>query len=181
MSKLSRFLISVIITGLAFIAGMHMYHAYEQTVSDQRAQEEELGQSITQGTSLSAPSLQLPVFRGGSAETLLKEIYLQDTPLPADLNKEQARQTLRSILDDYRENPQLQDFYEDLRRNTGESLTLSDLSGENMKDLLIKHPQIQEIIARHSKDPQFVKTLQEIFSNPQFIHSVAVLQQNKDK
>lgn len=39
-----------------------------------------------------------------------------------------------------------------------------------------KYPQVQEVLAKHSKDPEFVKTLQEIFSNPQFVHSVAVLQ-----
>ncbi|MBO7237695.1 MAG: hypothetical protein J6U96_00175 [Elusimicrobiaceae bacterium] len=82
---------------------------------------------------------------------------------------------------DYQDDAALKAFYTDLQQATGEQLDLTSLSGENMAGLLIKYPQIQEVIMRHSKDPAFAKTLQEIFSNPQFVRSVAVLQQGKQK
>ena len=181
MSKLSRFLIVVIILGLAFIASLRMYRAYEQTVQEQQAAAESVGQNLTQGNKPSAPVIQVPVFQKMASIALSQEVYVQDATLPEELSKEQARQTMRSILDDYKQDPQLQAFYAQLRKSTGESLDLAALSGENMTQLLVKYPQIQEIIAQHMQNPQFAKTLQEIFSNPQFVHSVAVLQQANKK
>ena len=180
MSKLSYFLLGVIIVGLAFITGVRMYRSYEEKVQEDQAAQEAIGRNFTVQQS-GVPSIQLPVFGGKDPSGLLKEIYLQDAVLPEELDREQARQTLHSILDDYSQDPKLQAFYQDLQQSTGQSIELTDLSGENLPALLTKYPQIQQIIAKHSQDPEFVKTLQEIFSNPQFIRSVVVLQQNPEK
>ena len=180
MSVLSRCLIGVMLLGLAFVVGLRLYRSYEQTVAEQTAQTETLGQSFSRSYPAAA-NQQLPVFRGFPIANLPAEVYIEDAALPADLNKEQARQTLRSILADYQDNAALQSFYADLFQSTGESLDLTSLSGDNMTVLLAKYPQIQDVIAKHTQNPEFVKTLQEVFSNPQFVRSVAVLQQGKDK
>ena len=181
MSALSRFLTGVIIIGLAFIASLRLYRGYERRVQmEQAALEDQQGSTLFNG-GVRAPVMQMPVFRSNAALSAdaNQEIYLQDVTLSAQTNKEQARETLRSILSDYKDNPELKAFYAELQQSTGQPLDLVSLSGENMADLLTKYPQIQEIISRHSQDPSFSKTVQEIFSNPQFIRSVVILQEEK--
>ena len=182
MSLLSRVLTGIIIIGLAFIVAVRMYRGYEQDVAATQ-ESSQTAQPVSSAVvaSTGPVKLQLPVFRASAGAAPAPEIYLEDTALPPDLNKEQARQTLQSIMSDYRDNPQLQAFYADLQQSTGQPLDLTSLSGENLAVLLIKYPQIQEVITRHAQDPAFAKTLQEIFSNPQFVQSVAVLQQGKEK
>ena len=181
MSTLSRFLIGVIIAGLAFIASLRLYRVYEG-YARQEADNPAPTMIFNQVPVSYAPAApQIPIFRRPPTQAELnnQEIYLQDVPLDPQVAKEQARQTIRSILADYQDDPKLQAFYEEIKQATGQQIDLSVLSGEQLGPLLTQYPQLQEIIARYSKDPQFVSTLQQIFSNPQFVQSVAVLQGEK--
>lgn len=177
MSKLSCFYIVIIVAGLVFMGGVRWYRLYEH-IKQQRqaaAQSDEI-HSLTRKPI--PPVMQLPVFEritGGEAA----EIYLEDVPLSGELSKEQARQTISSILNDYKEDVALQDFYKELQVSTGEKISLADLSGEQMQQWLDRYPQITQIIQKHTQNPAFSKVLQEIFSNPQFVHSVMILQQKK--
>ena len=180
MSWIGRFCIGIIIVGLAFIASQHGYRAYERKVAEQASEPDgfTFNEVPVQHT---APAIELPVFRRlpADGQTVLQEIFLEEATLSSADEKEQARQTIASILADYRDNDQLQHFYNDLKQATGQSVELTDLSGENMGELLKQYPQIQPLIAQYAQDPQFGKVLQEIFSNPQFVRSVAVLQQHE--
>ena len=173
MSKLSRFLLGVIIAGLAFIVSLRFYRTYQYNRQQQEMENADVF------TFQNIP-VDLPVYRR-LAENQTEEIFLEDVPLPVEMQKEQARQTIRSILADYEQEPVLQDFYADLKKETGQDINLADLSGENLPFLLEQYPQIQPIIERYSKNSQFTQHLNEIFSNPQFIRSVEILQVQKEK
>lgn len=178
MSKLSRFFIGVMVAGMAFIASVHFYHAYERYAASQEEADGGATQTFHHVPIDYRPEQPgLPVIKRLAAPgEEIQEIYLEDRPLTSTAEKEQARQTVASILSDYRQDPALQAFYTDLQKTTGRKIELTDLSGENLSALLRQYPQAQEVIARHAKDPILAKTLQEIFSNPQFVRSVAVLQ-----
>lgn len=177
MSKTSRFFLGVIIIGLAFIAGIRAYRMYEGYV---QAQQEAQPPTMTFNNvpvQRLPPQIETQRFERWTGEPAVKEIYLEDQPLPAQLEKEQAQQTIVSILEDYKNNPEIQKFYADLRQATGRNdIDLAALSAENLPQLLQQYPQLQQVIAEHTKNPAFVGTIQEIFQNPQFIHSVTVLQ-----
>ena len=180
MSKLSRFLIGVIVVGLAFIASLHLYRTYEKYAE---SSEEEAAPTMTFNNvpvHYVPPVVDEPVFQRWPEEPKQQqEVYLQDTPLDAQTEQEQARQTIQSILEDYEQDPQLQAFYRDLQRATGQQIDLSMLSGEQLSSLLTAYPQLSQVISDYAKDPAFAQTLQAIFSNPQFARSVAVLQQKQ--
>ncbi len=177
MSKTSRFFIAVMVVGLAFLAGMRLYQAYERrAVLD--AAEPAPTQTFNQVPVQQGPAeIDRPVYQRLPQQAQPQEVYLQEEPLNPAEQKEQAQQTLHSILDDYANHPKMRVFYADLAQATGRTdLTLETLSGDGLPELMRQYPQVQEVLAKHSKDPEFVKTLQEIFNNPQFAHSVAVLQ-----
>ncbi len=181
MSKKSRFFLWVIIVGLAFIAGVRAYRMYEGYV---QAQLEAQPPTITFNN---VPVRRLPpqpeeqVYKRWTEEPAQKEFYLENPPLDAEQEKEQARATVASILSDYKNNPEIQSFYADLQQVTGRrDIDLTALSGENLTQLIQQYPQMQQVIAEHAKDPAFAQTIQEIFQNPQFIQSVKVLQGTED-
>ena len=176
MSKLSRFFIIVIIAGLAFITGVRWYRAYEQK-AEQEAAEESIGTTFQN----------VPV-QWGPAEiensvlqplpTYEKEVFLEDKLNPQQ-QQQQAQQTIASILSDYKENPPIKAFHQDMQEATGqEDLTLEQLSSGNIGAILQQYPQLQQVLTKHVQDPEFSKTLQEIFNNPQFVESVKTLQGN---
>ena len=175
MSKLSWFYIAIIVTGLVFIAVVRLSRSYQaKAQARQAAAEAEEVRHFLQRPM--APLMQFPVF-AKITENTNTQVYLEDVSLPDELNKEQARRTISSILDDYRDDENLRAFYADLEKSTGEKISLADLSGERMQILMQRYPQIAQIIERHGQNPAFSQVLQEIFSNPQFVRSVAILQQ----
>ena len=177
MSKTSRFFLWVIVVGLAFIAGLRFYRAYEQRAEEEAATAAPTMTFNNVPVQRVSPQAEPQVYERWSGEPAVQEVYLQDAPLDAVQEKEQARQTVASVLSDYKDNPSLQAFYADLRAATGrDDIDLAALSGEGLGRLLEQYPQLQQVIAEHAKDPQFAKTLQEIFSNPQFARSVTILQ-----
>lgn len=177
MSKASRFFIWVIVVGLAFIAGLRFYRSYEQRTEEQASSQPPTMTFNNVPVRRVTPQAQPQVYERWTEKTQGQEVFLTDAPMSASQAKEQARQTILSVLRDYQDNPSLQAFYADLRSITGRSdIDLASLSGEGLPQLLAQYPQLQEVIARHSQNPQFAQTLQEIFSNPQFVHSVQLLQ-----
>ena len=173
MSKSILFYVAVIV-GLILIVGARTYREHKQQLQLRQVEQEEQ-EAYRLARKPVAPVMQLPVFER-FVDKEGTEIYLQDVQLSDALNKEQARQTLSSILDDYREDAALQAFYKDLRQSTGQSITLLDLSGDSMDELLGRYPQITQIIEHHGQNPAFSAVLQEIFSNPQYVRSVSILQ-----
>ena len=177
MSKTSRFCLMVIIAGLAFMAAVRVYRAYEK-----RAQEE-AAEIMPTDTFNNVPinfvpeAEEAPVYGVLPPDGAVKEVYLEDAPLSAQAVQTQAEQTITSILNDYSQTPQMQAFYQDLQQATGQSgITLAQLSGPELGKMLQQYPQVQQVITKHAQDPEFAKMMQEIFTNPQFVKSVAVLQ-----
>lgn len=171
----------VIVVGLAFIAGVRFYRMYANYV-DQQNDEENVGYTFHNVPIDYRPSVsEEPVFKRSSDEEGVQEIFLEDAPLTQQQARQQAQETIVSVLNDYRENPKVQAFYEDLKNTTGEDITLAQLSGADLTRLLQEYPQLQQVLAKHAQDPEFAKTLQEIFSNPQFVQSVALLQSGENK
>ena len=178
MSKTSRFFLGVNILGLAFIAGVRAYRFYESRVEQQQ-------QEIQTPTLMfnNVPVQQVPpqqeeqIYKTWTGDPTANEFYLQDTPLPPDQQKAQARATVVSILDDYKDTPEIQSFYTDLRETTGQAdMDLSILSGEKLPQLLKEYPQLQQVVNEHVKDPAFAQVVREIFNNPQFVESIKILQ-----
>lgn len=182
MSKTSRFFLTVIVVGLAFIAGVRLYRAYESYAA-QQAQEEETATHTFNNVPIDyRPSVeQEPVLKQLPQEGEKQEIFLEDAPLPPQQARQQAQETIVSVLNDYRQDPKIQAFYDDLKNATGEDITLAQLSGTDLAHLLQTYPQLQAVIAKHAQDPEFAKTLQEIFTNPQFVQSVAILQNTSNQ
>jgi len=176
MSWLGRVSIVIIVIGLAFIAGIRLYRNYEEHLS-----QDDISAGFNQPSMSSlAPTVEIPVFKRFPENNKMNDdIFLEDAPLTTEQAQEQARQTITSILEDYRDNPQLQAFYQDIKQNTGQSIDLAAMSSGNMGELLKQYPQLQQTIAKHAQDPQFTQAIQEIFSNPEFIRSVSVLQQTQ--
>ncbi len=180
MSKTSRFFLTIIIVGLAFIAGVRVYRMYESYVAQQIEEEPATYTFHNVPIDYTPASPQMPVF-AKLPDIKEEEIFLEDAPLGPEAIKQQAQETLISVLNDYKQNPKIQAFYADLRKATGEEITLAQLSGAELPRLLQQYPQLQQVLTKHVQDPEFAKILQEIFANPQFIQSVAVLQNAPNK
>ena len=166
MSKQSRIFLTIIITGLAFIAGVRLYRVYEKRAQEDSAHIPQattfhnvpVQQMTTQPDSLFLEPLPQPQ----------QEIFLEDELTPKQ-SIQQAQETISSVLRDYQE----------MQEATGvKDLSLEHLSGNNLGQIMQQYPQLQQVIAKHAQNPEFSKTLQEIFQNPQFIHSVGVLQKH---
>lgn len=178
MSKTSRFFLWVIIVGLAFIAGVRLYRAYEKYVA-QYAQEPVPTMTFNNvPVQLVPPQAEEGVYKKWSDEP--QEIYLDDGVLSPQQQKQQAQATVKSVLSDYRQEPKMQAFVADLRQATGrQDIDLAVLSSPQLGALMQQYPQLQQVVANYAKDPEFAKMLQEIFNNPQFVNSVQILQQKE--
>ncbi|MBR2865097.1 MAG: hypothetical protein IKJ44_05445 [Elusimicrobiaceae bacterium] len=177
MSKTSRFFLMVIIAGLAFIAAVRVYRAYEKRAQEEAAEFTPTDTFNNVPINFTPEPEEPPVYGVLPQEAAVNEVYLEDAPLSAQAQHTQAEQTITSILNDYSQTPQMKAFYQDLQQATGQSgITLAQLSGPELGKMLQQYPQVQQVIAKHAQDPEFAKMMQEIFTNPQFIKSVAVLQ-----
>ncbi len=181
MSKKSYVLIVIMLAALAYMGALRGYQFYERKTAQW---EEE--RAATQGAfsfqqvpiSLAAPQAepisQPVVFRPGTTA----DVFLEDKPLPDELETQQAQDTIISILDDFKNEPVIQSFNADLVQATqGQAADLSALGGGDLAQVLKDNPQISQVVAKHMQDPEFAKKIQQIFSNPQFVESVRQLQQ----
>ena len=177
MSKTSRFCLMVIIAGLAFMAAVRVYRAYEKRAQEEAAEITPTDTFNNVPINFVPEAEEAPVYGVLPPDGAVKEVYLEDAPLSAQAEQTQAEQTITSILNDYSQMPQMQAFYQDLQQATGQSgITLAQLSGPELGKMLQQYPQVQQVITKHAQDPEFAKMMQEIFTNPQFVKSVAVLQ-----
>lgn len=126
--------------------------------------------------SLAAPEVELmqnPV----KYQRPFPEVYLEDAPLTAQQQVEQAQETIVSIVEDFKDEPAIIEFNQDLQEaSQGEVKDLADLSTQNLQQILQKNPEINRVVEKHMKDVDFAKILGEIFENPQFQQSVKELQ-----
>lgn len=106
-----------------------------------------------------------------------QEIYLEDAVLSAEQQMQQAQDTIVSIMQDFANEPALQEFNRELQDvSAGDVQNLADLSTQNLEQILQKNPEIQQVVSKHLKDQDFSKLVQQIFNNPQFQQSVQELQ-----
>ena len=179
MSKLSYALIAVIVAALLFMGAVRGYQFYARKAAEQQAERDANTQPFTfQNVPLKlAPPEPEPISRPVLFSQSKQEIFLEDSPLSAEEQTQQAQDTLRSILADFKDDANLRAFNKELKEVTqGATTDLAGLSGGDLGKILQQNPQISEVVSKHMQNPDFAKTVQQIFSNPQFIESVQQLE-----
>ncbi|MCQ2410835.1 MAG: hypothetical protein MJ053_05055 [Elusimicrobiaceae bacterium] len=181
MSKTSYFLLTVIVAALLYMGAVRGYQFYEQKAAqweDERAGEGGVFSFQQVPVSLAAPQAEPTASPVEFLPQRSAAVFLEDTLLAEQEQTQQAHDTIRSILRDYKNDPALQSFNSDLKKATqGQAADLGALSGENLAQVLKENPQISEVVSKHMKDPDFAQVVQQIFSNPQFVESIRHLQQ----
>ena len=181
MSKTSYALIFIMLAALAYMGALRGYQLYERkTAQWEEERQAEQGPFSFQQVPLSLaapraePVSQPVVFKEGANAA----VFLEDQPLAAPLQTKQAQDTIASILDDFKKEPAIRSFNEDLSRATrGQAVDLGSLGGGDLAQMLKDNPQVGQVVAKHMQDPEFADKVQQIFSNPQFVESVRRLQQ----
>ena len=108
------------------------------------------------------------------------DVFFEEAPLSTEDQTQQSKDTIESILADYKDDPNLRAFNQELKKITqGNAVDLMSLSGGDLGKILHQNPQISEVVSKYMQNPDFAKTIQQIFSNPQFIQSVQQLQQTQ--
>lgn len=180
MSKTSYFLIAVIVTALLFMSAVRGYQFYAKQAAIRQAEHDSQTQPFYfQNVPLQlAPPQAEPVSKPVLFSSRKQEIFLEDVPLSPEQQTQQAKDTLESILADYKDDLNLRAFNAELKKVTqGEAADLMGLSSGDLGKIISKNPQISEVVSKHMQNPDFAKTIQQIFSNPQFIQSIQQLQQ----
>ncbi|MGN1058360.1 MAG: hypothetical protein ACI4Q7_03300 [Candidatus Avelusimicrobium sp.] len=183
MSKLSYVFIGIIAAALIFMGAVRGYQLYERKTAEweeQRRREEGAFSFQNVPLSLASPQAEpvsYPVLFDPSST---KDVFLEDVPLAAEQEIQQARDTISSILEDYKTDVNLQSFNQDLAAATdGKAMDLRALSGGDLKQVLADNPEISAVVSKHLQNPDFAKTVQQILTNPQFVKSVQDLQQHE--
>ncbi|MBO5911235.1 MAG: hypothetical protein J6Q05_03475 [Elusimicrobiaceae bacterium] len=184
MSKTSYILIGIIVTALIYISAARLYEKWEQRVEAQNAAALVDGEPFSfqhVPVSLAVPQaepMQAPV----KYQRVVPEIYLEDAPLTQAQKDQQAQDTLASIVEDFKADPAVARFNEDLQTATqGNMQTLADLSSQNLAQFVQQNPQILQVVQKHLNNKDFAAKINEIFSNPQFQQSVRQLQRNSNQ
>lgn len=176
MSKTSWFYICMMIAIVVLVGATHGYRAYEEYKA---RQEEEASVftfqnvPVTLGRPMAEPaSKPIPY-----APQAFEDVFFGDSPLPPQQETKQADLTLQSILADYQNEPALTAFNQELAALTqGQATSLLDLSGPRLTAVMQQYPQVEKLIAKHLQNPDFAAVVGQIFSNPQYVQSVQVLQ-----
>ena len=181
MSKTSYTLIGLMVAALLYMGAARLYEKWERHVEAQNAADLVNGEPFTfqhVPVSLAAPQAQ-PMQEPVKYQRPLPEIYLEDTPLTEEQKDAQARDTLVSIVEDFKEDPSVAQFNQDLQAATkGNMQNLADLSSQNLAQFVQQNPQIRQVVQKHLNNKDFSAKINEIFSNPQFQQSVRQLQGN---
>ena len=181
MSKTSYVLIAVMITALLFMGAVRGYQFYASQAAQRQEQDETAGYAFSfQNTPLrlALPEAE-PVSPPIPFSVPKQDIFLQDdTPLTQEAEIQQAQETLASILADYKDDPTMKAFNRELKEVTnGRATDIVALSGGDLAHVLRQNPQIGQVVAKYMQNQDFAKSVQEIFTNPQFIESVEQLRQ----
>ena len=168
MSKTSYALIAIMAAALLYMGAARVYQVYERKVAEREAAAVSSFSFQNVPVSLAAPQ----------AEPVSYPVAFEpDAPLTEEQKVQQAQDTIVSILDDYKDDPNLQQFNRALSQATqGKVDNLGVLSGDGLAQILQENPQVGQVVAESMKNPEFAKTVQQIFTNPQFIESVKQLQ-----
>lgn len=176
MSKTSYALIAVMAAALLYMGAARVYQVYERKVDEREAAAVSAFSFQNVPVSLAAPQAQ-PVSYPVAFEPVPEDVYLEDAPLTEEQQIKQAQDTIVSILDDYKDDPNIRQFNRALAEATqGKVDNLGVLSGDKLAQILQENPQVGQIVSENMKNPEFAKTVQQIFTNPQFIESVKQLQ-----
>ena len=183
MSKLSYFFIAVIVTALLFMGAVRGYEFYAQQAAQSQTEREIQAATFSFQNvplQLAAPQAE-PVSRPVLFRPQNKQdIFLEDAPLTPQSQVQQAQDTIQSILEDYKNEPQVRAFNQELKNATqGKAVGIASLSGADLGEMIRQNPQVGEIVSKYMQNPEFAKIIEQIFSNPEFIQSIAVLQQNE--
>ena len=175
MSKTSYFLIGIMVAVTVLMGALHGYRAFTQY----RERRAELAAPTFQEVpvSMAAPQADFtpPPIRYAPENN--QDVFLEDASLSPEQEAEQADLTVRSILADYAGDSVMQQFNRDLSSATqGQATGLADLSGPKLQDLMQAHPQVAQVVQKYMKNPDFSAAVEQIFSNPQYVQSVRVLQ-----
>lgn len=183
MSKLSYVLIAIIAAALIFMGAVRGYQLYERKTAEweeRRIAEEGAFSFQNVPLSLAAPQAELVSYPVLFEPSATQDVFLEDAPLDAEQEIQQARDTISSILEDYKTDDNLQSFNRDLAAAThGKAVDLGALSGGDLKQVLADNPDIAAVVSKHLQNPDFAKTVQQILTNPQFVKSVQDLQQHE--
>jgi hypothetical protein len=170
MSKTSYALICIMMAALCYMGAVRAYQFYQSKVE---AQQEMYGNTSLSRLAEADNTESVPTLWQAPAE----DIFLEEKPLSQVKKEQQAKETIQSILNDYRMNPALRKFHADLEEAThGQVKRLDDLSGSNLANIMAEHPEIRSVVSKHMQSADFAAALQQIFSNPQFQQSVQDLQ-----
>ncbi len=179
MSKTSYALIAVMVAALIYMGAVRGYQAYERRAAQKAAEEAANGTPFTfqnVPVALSAPMPE-PVSRPVAFDPAQSAIFLETQPLSAEKERQQAQETIESILQDYEQDPKIQQFNKELSAATeGNVPDLGALGGKELADILKEHPEVNQVVQQNMQNPEFAKTVQQIFTNPQFIESIKQLQ-----
>lgn len=171
MSKISYALIFIMLMALAYMGALRGYQWYQRRVALYNEQHP--------APSLFAPepdTLPKPV-AVEAWKPAKEDIFLEEKPLDDVLKEQQAKETIESILSDYRMNPAFRKFNEELERITeGKIKDFGELSTQSLTQIFQEHPQIAQIVRENETREDFMRVLQEVFSNPQYQKSVQQLQ-----
>ena len=184
MSKISYAFIGIMVAALLYMGAVRLYEKWEQQVEAQNAAALVDGEPFSFQQiplSLAAPQaepLQTPV----KYQRAVAEIFLEDTPLSQEQKDQQAQDTLISIVEDFKTDPAVARFNQDLQAATqGNMQNLADLSSQNLAQFVQQNPQIMQVVQKHLNNKDFAAKINEIFSNPQFQQSVRQLQGNPQR
>lgn len=99
-----------------------------------------------------------------------EDVYLEDAPLTEEQQIKQAQDTIVSILDDYKDDPNIRQFNRALAEATqGKVDNLGVLSGDKLAQILQENPQVGQIVSENMKNPEFAKTVQQILQIPNLL------------
>lgn len=175
MSKTSYFLIGIMVAVTVLMGALHGYRAFTQYRERQAALEAPTFQEVP--VSMAAPQADFTPPPIRYAPETSQDVFLEDAPLSPQQEAEQADLTVRSILADYAKDPVMQQFNRELSSATqGQAKDLADLSGPRLQELMQSHPQVAQVVQKYMKKPEFSAAVEQIFSNPQYVQSVRVLQ-----
>ena len=171
MSKTSFLLIGIMAAALCYMGAVRAYQFYETRVEQQQRAEAENNvpfMHITREDPRPSPTTWQPP---------AEDIFMEQKPLSAALEEQQAKETIESIINDFRTEPALRQFNEDLKRATdGRVNSLDELSNQSLAQIMVQNPQIGEVIRQNLQNKDFARIVEQVFSNPQFQQSVQQLQ-----
>ncbi len=179
MSKTSYALMAVMAAALLYMGAARLYEKWAQHVEAQNAaalvdgepfsfQQVPVALAAPQAEPMQAPVPYTPQYQA---------IYFEEDPLTDAQKNQQAQDTLASIVEDFKADPAVAQFNEDLQTATqGNLQNLADLSSQNLAQFAQQNPQIMQVVQKHLNNKDFAAKINEIFSNPQFQQSVRQLQ-----